>query len=93
MKIWVKAKPGVKQAGIKKKERPEGLFSEQRAMGLALPELVVAVKERTVAGAANRAILKAVAAYFGVPLARVRIVSGRASREKLIEIEERPDLG
>lgn len=48
----------------------------------------VSVKEPPVAGRANRAILLALADYFGVSEARVRIVSGATSRRKIIMIDE-----
>jgi uncharacterized protein YggU (UPF0235/DUF167 family) len=49
--------------------------------------LVVAVRERAIDGAATEAALRAVADAFGVPRARVRLVTGRAARTKVIELE------
>ena len=94
MKIRVKAKPGAKKESVQKIERAEGLFAAATGAGgagaaAALPQFVVAVKERPVKGSANRAVEKAVAEYFGVAPARVRIVSGHASREKIVEIVDR----
>lgn len=47
---------------------------------------VVRVKARAKAGEANRAIKKALAAYFKAPVTKVRIVRGRSSREKVVEL-------
>jgi uncharacterized protein len=38
------------------------------------------------AGQANQAVIDALAAYFGVPRSRVRIVLGRTTRRKVVEI-------
>ena len=69
-KLSIKAKPGAKVASVTPKNG----------------QLVVAVKERAADGRANRAIEKAIAKYFGIAPARVRIVAGHAAREKVIEI-------
>lgn len=45
---------------------------------------VVSVKDPPVEGRANRAIIKLLSEYFHTP--NVRIVSGRISRNKIIEI-------
>ncbi len=76
MRISVKAKPGAKTESIRK---AEGLFGAQA-------QFVVSVRERPLGGAANRAIERALAEYFHVPPSSVRIVSGHASREKIVEI-------
>ena len=47
----------------------------------------VAVREPPVAGRANAAIVKALAEYFGVPVFKVKIISGRTSRNKLVKID------
>ena len=86
MKIFVKAKPGAKKESVRKAQEPDGLFPKAGAKA-ALPQFVVAVKERPTDGKANRAIEKAIAGYFKVPLSRARIVSGHASREKIVEID------
>ncbi len=46
---------------------------------------IVSVKDPPVQGRANRAILKLLSEYFRTP--RIRIVSGRTSRNKVIEID------
>jgi uncharacterized protein (TIGR00251 family) len=47
---------------------------------------VVRVKEPAKEGKANRAVIKLLADYFGVPQRQVVILSGRNSRNKVIEI-------
>jgi hypothetical protein len=49
-------------------------------------EFLVRVKARAEGGAANEAVCRLVAKRFGVAPSRVRIVSGRASRRKVLEI-------
>jgi uncharacterized protein (TIGR00251 family) len=48
--------------------------------------LIVAVSARAVDGAANRAVIEAVAAAFGLKRAAVEIVAGAASRSKTVAI-------
>jgi uncharacterized protein len=50
-------------------------------------QLVVAVAERAVDGAANRAVLAAVAAAFGVRRADVEIIAGHTARSKTITVK------
>jgi uncharacterized protein len=83
MKIFVHAKPGAKKESVK--EEPAGLFVDGRRAGER--RFVVAVRERAVGGEANRAILRAVAEHLKISPARVRIVSGRTAKDKVIEIE------
>lgn len=45
---------------------------------------VIWVKEPPERGLANRAVIKAAADYFQVPIATVRIVSGFTSRQKVL---------
>jgi uncharacterized protein len=54
--------------------------------------LVVAVSAPAVDGAANRAVIEAVAAAFGVRRRAVEIVSGPASRTKRLTVEGNSDL-
>lgn len=70
-RIFVKAKPGSKNEKI---ERIDESHFE------------VWVKEPPVKGKANQAIIKALAAHFGVAPEKVRIVSGHTSRQKIVEI-------
>jgi uncharacterized protein (TIGR00251 family) len=48
--------------------------------------LVVRITAPPVDGAANEAVIGAVAEFYGVPKSRVRIVSGARSRNKTVEI-------
>jgi len=48
----------------------------------------VFVKEPPVKGKANEAIIALLAKYFNVPKASIEIVSGRASKQKLIKISD-----
>lgn len=92
MRISVKAKPGAKRESIQKAvQKQEDLFSNSGSktkIAAAMSRFIVAVKEPPADGRANRAIERAVAGYFKVPPSRVRIVSGHASREKIIEIAD-----
>jgi uncharacterized protein (TIGR00251 family) len=47
----------------------------------------VAVTAPAHEGRANEAVIEALAEYFRVPRSRVRIVLGRASRRKVVEVE------
>lgn len=44
------------------------------------------VRERAEDGQANQAVVKAIAAHYGVAAAEVRLVHGHSSRRKLLEI-------
>ena len=89
-KILIKAKPGAKEAYVKKLGGG-GLFDGHANLRIGTkirmePDFIVAVKERAVQGKANRAIESALAAYFKVPISSVTIVSGHTAREKMVEI-------
>ncbi len=72
MKIFVIAKTGSKSHGLEQ---------------IDATHFVVSVKEPPKDGKANRAIEKALAAHFGVPFMNVWIISGKTSRNKVIEIK------
>ena len=74
MKIKVKAKPNAREEKVEKID--ENNF-------------IVSVKEPPEKGKANEAIRNALAVYFKIASARVKIVSGYSSRNKIIEIIER----
>jgi uncharacterized protein YggU (UPF0235/DUF167 family) len=78
MKLFVRARPGVKKAYIKE---TTDLFEKNGER-----HFVVAVSERAVDGKANRAIERALAEYFGISVSHVRIVAGTTAREKVVEI-------
>jgi len=71
MKIFVKVKP---RARAEEAERADEAHFK------------VAVREPPAGGKANEAVRKVLAKYFDVAISRVRIVSGRASKQKIIEI-------
>ena len=79
MKIFVRAKPGVKREYIKE---TTDLFEKKGER-----HFVVAVAARAIEGKANRAIDKALAEYFDVPTSRARIISGQTAKEKVVEID------
>lgn len=70
-KIAVLVKPGSKK----------GPLVEKGADGL-----VVYVRERAVDGAANSAVIKVVAEYFGVPKSNLEITLGKTSKIKTVQI-------
>ncbi|MBI4836907.1 MAG: DUF167 domain-containing protein [Candidatus Portnoybacteria bacterium] len=71
MKIFIKAKPN---------------FKEERVEKTGDNEFVVAVCEPPLEGRANRAIIAALAEYFKIPAARIKIKTGQNSKNKIIEI-------
>jgi len=71
MRINIKARPGAKEEKVEK---------------ISDTEFVVSVKEPPVQGKANRAIINALAMYFGVGSVKVKIVSGWTLRQKVVEI-------
>lgn len=54
--------------------------------------LVVAVSARPVDGAANRAVVAALADAFGVPKAAVAVVVGQTSRNKVVAMRGDPGI-
>lgn len=84
MKIFVKAKPNSKEEYVEKIDPPS-----PKGFGRASDMyFVVAVKEPPVQGRANKAITKALAVYFNVPVFGVRLVSGFSSKQKVFEITD-----
>ena len=71
MRINVKAKPGSREEKVEKVDDNN---------------FIVSVKEPPEKGKANDAIRNALAVYFKTASARVKIVSGYSSRQKIIEI-------
>lgn len=69
----VHVKPGSKRPGI-----------DTAADG----SLTVRVAARAIEGAANEAVIKAVAAHLGVPRSRVSVRRGHTSRIKHLEVED-----
>jgi len=50
-------------------------------------EFRVAVRAPAQEGAANRAVIEALAEFLAVPKSTIRIVRGQSSRKKLVEID------
>ena len=73
MRIVVRVKPGSKK----------GPLFEEDADGL-----VVFVREKAIDGAANEAVLRVIAEYYGTAKSRVRVVRGHTARIKQIEIDD-----
>jgi len=71
MRIQVKAKPSAREEKV---EKIDDL------------NYVVSVKEPPIKGRANEAIRNALAVYFKTASAKVKIISGYSSRNKIIEI-------
>lgn len=72
MKIFIKAKPSAKEAGVEK---------------LNDDNFIVSVKEPPVKGMANAAIIEILAEYFKVLPSQIKIISGYTSKNKIIEIK------
>ena len=71
MKITVRAKPNSKKPSIEKTD--DGVF-------------VIAVKEKPEHDRANQAVIKTLAEHLGVPKSRIKIILGRTSKQKVVEI-------
>lgn len=50
--------------------------------------LKIRLKAKAEGGKANRALIEIISEYFGVKKAKIRIVAGEISREKIIEVSE-----
>lgn len=81
MKILVKAKPGAAREQIERTQ----VASDSTLRGL--PAYKVCVTAAAVDGKANKSILRLIASRFGIPVARVRILSGHAASLKIIEVD------
>ena len=71
MRIFVKAKPNA---------------FENKVLKIDDQNYVVSVTELPVQGRANRAIIEELSNYFSTNISNVNIISGRTSRNKIIEI-------
>jgi uncharacterized protein (TIGR00251 family) len=72
MKISVKVKPNARQEKIEKVNESHFL---------------IRVKEKPQEGKANKAVIKVLAEYFGVPQSQIVLLKGQSSREKIFEIK------
>jgi hypothetical protein len=86
VRIAIRVKPGASRTKVGGAYRAAGAHGTRGAENA----LVVAVQERAVDGKATEAALKALAAALGVPRRKIRLVSGAASRDKIIEILDPP---
>lgn len=60
--------------------------SKSRVLGLKGTELAVAIAAPPVDGAANEELTRTLAEHYGVPKRAVEIVSGHASRIKIVRV-------
>ena len=74
LRIGIRVKPGSSRARVEGAYGPENL-------------LIVAVNAPPVDGAANEAVIKAVASAFGVRPRQVALVSGHTARSKVLDVE------
>lgn len=81
LRVTVRAKPG---------SRVESVTSAGHIDGV--PLLDVKVRAKAVDGAANDAIVAALAEAFGVSRSAVRIVRGRTSRTKHVQVDTTPEV-
>jgi uncharacterized protein len=75
VRVAVRARPGARRAAV------GGRWDGPRG-----PALLVAVRARAAEGAANDAVVAAVAAAFGVRPSAVALVAGGRSRDKVLEV-------
>ena len=61
-------------------------FSPDDQMSVAGDEIAISIKSQPERGKANRELTKKLSQHFGVPEASIRIVSGLASRKKVVEV-------
>lgn len=79
LRIAIRVKPGSSRAKV------SGAYGPDR-------QLIVAVSAPPVDGAANDAVLKAVATAFGVRPRHVTLVSGHSARSKVVDVDISDDL-
>ena len=74
MRLCVRVRPGARRTAV------SGRYGDSEV-------LCVAVREGAVDGAATQAVLHAVAAAFDLPRGAVRMVHGRTSRTKVLDLD------
>ena len=84
LRIAIRVKPGASRTKV------GGVYPAQGGAHGTEGALVVAVQERAVDGKATAAALKALAAALDVPGRKIRLVSGAASRDKIVEVLDPP---
>lgn len=85
MKIIVKAKTGAKIDKVER-VRQADLNLDGEKNNKEPITYKVSVKEAPVAGRANLAIIKALADYFDISPARINLLTGQTSKQKIFEI-------
>ncbi|MFA7252570.1 MAG: DUF167 domain-containing protein [Candidatus Paceibacterota bacterium] len=83
MKIIVKVKTRAKVESI---ERVGQDGFALKGINNDLPIYKISVKEAPVAGRANEAIIKLLADYFKIAPARIQLLSGQTSKQKVFEV-------
>ncbi len=78
MKIFVKVKPNSKKESFEKIEPSKKQRGEKHFQA--------SVKEPPIKGKANTAVIKLVAEYFKTSSSKIKIIAGRKSKQKVIEI-------
>ena len=79
MLLRVRVKPGARRAAVGGRHHTDD----------PLPDaLIVSVKERAVEGRATEAVVEALAEALGVGRQQVRLVSGRRSRIKVVDVPD-----
>lgn len=82
MRIIVKAKAGSKEEKVERITQPTlGLGDKNEPVAYK-----VSVKALAMSGLANQAIVKALAAYFEIPPARIQLVMGAKSKQKIFDV-------
>jgi hypothetical protein len=61
-------------------------FSSDGRLDVSRGEIAISIKSQPERGRANKELLQKLAVHFGVSKDRVRIVSGLASRKKIVEV-------
>ena len=82
MRLSVRVRPGASRTAV------SGQYGQ--SAGTVPDVLCVAVTARAVDGAANNAVLRAVADAFGLHRREVRLISGLRSRSKVLELDGPP---
>lgn len=71
MKLAITVKPGSRQGKVEK----------------TIDGYIAYVKEQPLENKANRALVKLLSEYFGVPKSRIEILTGKRSKQKIVEIK------
>ncbi|KQZ08021.1 hypothetical protein ASD23_05885 [Agromyces sp. Root1464] len=77
MDVTIRVKPGSRKGPL-----------VEAVEGDPTASLTVFVRERAVDGAANAGVVEALAAHYGVPRSRVRILRGESARVKRVRIDD-----